>query len=55
MDKAQRQHAGLNTFGPGAQAVFHLCLGLFALLCIIPFAFVIVISFSSEDSIRQIG
>ncbi len=55
MDKAQKRHAGLNTFGPGAQAVFHICLGLFALLCIIPFVFVIIISFTSEDSIRQIG
>ena len=55
MEKAQRQHAGLNTFGPGAQAVFHIVLGLFALLCILPFVFVIIISFTSEDSIRQIG
>ena len=55
MQKAQRQHAGLNAFGPGAQALFHGVLGLFALLCILPFAFVIVISFTSEDSIRQIG
>ena len=30
-------------------------LGLFSLLCIIPFIFVIIISFSSEESIRQIG
>ncbi len=35
--------------------MFHVSLGLFALLCIIPFVFVIIISFSSEDSIRQIG
>ena len=55
MDKAQKRHGGLNTFGPGAQAAFHICLGLFALLCIIPFVFVIIISFTSEDSIRQIG
>ncbi len=56
MQKAQRQrNTGLNTFGPGAQAAFHICLGLFALLCIIPFVFVIIISFTSEDSIRQIG
>ncbi|MBR6889968.1 MAG: carbohydrate ABC transporter permease [Clostridia bacterium] len=55
MQKAERRSAGLNTFGPGAQAVFHLVLGLFALLCILPFLFVIIISFTSEDSIRQIG
>ena len=55
MEKAERRNAGLNTFGPGAQALFHGCLGLFALLCIVPFLFVIIISFTSEDSIRQIG
>ncbi|MBR1684652.1 MAG: carbohydrate ABC transporter permease [Clostridia bacterium] len=47
--------ASLNRFGPGAQALFHVLLGLFALLCIIPFVFVIIISFTSEESIRQIG
>jgi len=55
MAKAGKQSATLNTFGPGAQAAFHICLGLFALLCIVPFLFVIIISFTSEDSIRQIG
>ena len=55
MQKVQKSHASLNTFGPGAQAVFHTVLGLFALLCIVPFIFVVIISFTSEDSIRQIG
>ena len=55
MAKPNRQSATLNNFGPGAQAAFHIALGLFALLCIVPFVFVIVISFTSEDSIRQIG
>ncbi len=55
MARDRRTSASLNTFGPGAQAVFHVTLGLFALLCILPFAFVIIISFTSEDSIRQIG
>ena len=55
MENAEHRNAGLNTFGPGAQALFHGCLGLFALLCIVPFLFVIIISFTSEDSIRQIG
>ena len=55
MANNQKTSATLNTFGPGAQAVFHITLGLFALLCIVPFLFVIVISFTSEDSIRQIG
>ena len=45
----------LNRFGTGTQLVFHGTLLLFSLLCIIPFIFVIIIAFSSEDSIRQIG
>ena len=45
----------LNRFGTGTQALFHVLLLLFSLLCIIPFIFVIIIAFSSEDSIRQIG
>ena len=55
MQKTKRQSATLNSFGPGAQALFHIVLGLFALMCIVPFLFVIIISFTSEDSIRQIG
>ena len=55
MSRSKGQSATLNTFGPGAQAAFHAVLGLFALLCIVPFLFVIIISFTSEDSIRQIG
>ena len=51
----KKRSAALNQFGTGTQAGFHVVLGLFALLCIIPFIFVIVISFSSENSIRQIG
>ena len=51
----KKRSAALNQFSTGTQAGFHVVLGLFALLCIIPFIFVIVISFSSEDSIRQIG
>ncbi len=45
----------LNRFGAGTQAVFHVVLALFSLACIIPFVFVIIIAFSSEESIRQIG
>ncbi len=48
-------HARLNRFSPGTEAIFHIILGLFAALCIIPFIFVIIISFTSEESIRAIG
>ena len=55
---AVKKRAGgfrLNMVSRKTEAVFHLILGIFALACIIPFVFVIIISFSSEDSIRQIG
>ena len=45
----------LNTVSRKTEAVFHVVLGLFALACIIPFVFVIIISFSSEESIRRVG
>ncbi len=52
---ARGRSRSLNRFGPGAQAGFHLILMLFSIMCIIPFVFVVIIAFSSEDSIRQIG
>lgn len=55
IESKKKSHPSLNRFGPGTQAVFHITLGLFSLLCILPFIFVIIISFTSEDSIRQIG
>ena len=45
----------LNVVSRKTETLFHLILGIFALACIIPFIFVIIISFSSEESIRQIG
>lgn len=45
----------LNSVSVGTESVFHLILGLFSIACIIPFVFVIIISFSSEQSIREIG
>ncbi len=45
----------LNSVSRKTEGLFHLILGLFSLMCIIPFVFVIIISFSSEESIRRIG
>ena len=45
----------LNQVSRKAEALFHLVLGTFALACIIPFLFVVIISFSSEESICRIG
>ncbi len=45
----------LNSVSRKAEAAFHIVLGSFALACIIPFVVVVIISFSSEESIRRIG
>lgn len=37
------------------EVVLNIIIGLFSLLCVIPFIFVIIISFTSETSIREIG
>ena len=45
----------LNSVSAGTEAVIHVIMALFSLCCIIPFVFVIIIAFSSEESIRAIG
>lgn len=52
---AKKKAFRLNSVSVGTETLFHIIIGLFSLCCIIPFIFVIIISFSSEDSIRQIG
>jgi len=37
------------------EAIFHIIIGLYSLLCVIPFIFIIIISFSSDSSVREIG
>lgn len=37
------------------ETLFHIIIGLFSLICIIPFIFTIIISLSSEESIREVG
>lgn len=54
MSKQKKNHR-LTSVSAGAETVMHIILGLFALCCVIPFIFVIIISFSSEESIRTIG
>lgn len=49
------KHYRPNAISPGVEALFHVILAAFSICCIIPFVFVIIISFSSEDSIREIG
>ena len=45
----------LNKVSVGTEAAIHVVMTLFSICCILPFIFVIIISFSSEESIRQIG
>lgn len=52
---SKKKHLRLNSVGVGTEAVIHIVLGLFSLCCILPFIFVIIISFSAESSIREIG
>jgi putative aldouronate transport system permease protein len=49
------RNSRLNSLSLPAEVSIHVILGLFSLACIIPFVFVIIISFTSEESIRQIG
>lgn len=45
----------LNSVSVGTETMFAIVIGLFAVCCIIPFIFVVIISFSAESSIREIG
>lgn len=50
-----RKNHRLNQISVGTETIFHLIVGLFSICCIIPFIFVIIISFTAESSIREIG
>lgn len=50
----QKNHR-LNSVSAGTEALMNVVLAVFSLCCIIPFIFVVIISFSSEESIRTIG
>lgn len=45
----------INSVSRPVEAIFHLIMILFCLTCIIPFIFVVIISVSSQESIREIG
>jgi len=51
----KKKNLRLNCVSVGTEAVFHVLIGLFSVCCIIPFIFVIIISFSSKESITTIG
>ena len=51
----KKKNLRLNSVSVGTEAIFHVIIGLFSVCCLIPFVFVVIISFSSEASIREIG
>ena len=51
----RRSSSRLTAVSVPTEVIFHIILAAFALICIIPFIFCIIISFSSEQSIRNIG
>ena len=55
MGNSKGRNLRLNSVSAGTETLFHVIIGLFSVCCIIPFIFVIVISFSAEESIREIG
>lgn len=50
-----KRRSSLNSVSIGSEVIMHVILCAFACCCIIPFVFVIIISFSSEASIKEIG
>lgn len=50
-----KKNKRLNKVSLPVEIMIHIIIGLFCLLCILPFIFVIIISFTSEESIREIG
>lgn len=51
----RKSSSRLNAVSVPAEIIIYIILGLFCLFCIIPFIFVAIISFSSENSIREVG
>ena len=45
----------INSVSLPAEVIMHIILALFSFACVIPYIFVIIISFSSQESIRLIG
>lgn len=45
----------VNSVSGWVEAIFHIILIIFCLCCVLPFVFVVIISFTSQQSIREIG
>jgi len=55
MNVIARKPFKANKVGPLGETLIHLIVGGFALICIIPFIFVVIIAFSSAESLRTVG
>jgi len=51
----RRKKYRINKVSRISESLFHVIIGGFALACIIPFIFIIIISFTSSDSLRSVG
>lgn len=52
---AHKRKRRINAVSVPTEVIIHIIMILFSAICIIPFIFVIIISFTAEESIRQIG
>ncbi len=52
---SKSKNSRLGSVSLPTEVIFHIIIGLYALICVIPFIFVIIISFTAESSIRDIG
>lgn len=50
-----KSRSRVNKISLPAEIVINIIIGLFCLLCVVPFIFVIIISFTAEESIKEIG
>jgi putative aldouronate transport system permease protein len=50
-----KRRSRVNKISLPSEIAINIILGLFCLLCVVPFIFVVIISFSAEDSIKEIG
>ncbi|MCH4193218.1 MAG: carbohydrate ABC transporter permease [Butyrivibrio sp.] len=51
----KKKKRAINAISIPVEIIFHIIMILFCLACIIPFIFVVIISFTDQESIRQIG
>lgn len=55
ISSAKKRKRSLNAVSLPAEIIINIVFILFCALCVIPFVFVVIISFTSTESIRQIG